>query len=132
MGYGRISPTGFVTSLVATFEAFLGLLSFAIATGLFYGRFSRPQAFLKYSRHAPISPYKEGIALMLRMAPAKNNSLSEVEVKLTAALRLDESGKYMNRFYPLTLEFSKVNGLTLSWTLVHPIDERSPLYNLTP
>jgi len=54
-----------------------------------------------------------------------------VEVKLTAALRIDENGKYMNRFYPLTLEFSKVNGLSLSWTIVHAIDERSPLYNLT-
>ena len=130
VGYGRISPTGFVTSGVATLEAFLGLLSFAIATGLFYGRFSRPQAFLKFSAHALISPYKDGIGLMFRMAPYKNNSLSEVEVKLTAAMQLQEGGKRMNKFYPLTLEISKVNALTLSWTIVHPIDEKSPLFNL--
>ncbi|MFI5185950.1 MAG: ion channel [Chitinophagales bacterium] len=130
VGYGRISPTGFITSAVATFEAFLGLLSFAIATGLFYGRFSRPQAFLKFSHHALVSPYKEGIALMFRMSPYKNNSLSEVEVKLTAAMQLDENGKRMNKFYPLDLEISKVNALTLSWTIVHPIDDKSPLYNL--
>jgi inward rectifier potassium channel len=130
VGYGRISPTGFVTSAVATFEAFLGLLSFAIATGLFYGRFSRPQAFLKFSHHALISPYKGGMALMFRMAPYKNNVLSEAEVKLTAAMRVDEDGKKMNKFYSLGLEISKVNALTLSWTIVHPIDEKSPLYNL--
>jgi hypothetical protein len=130
VGYGRISPTGFVTSAVATFEAFLGLLSFAIATGLFYGRFSRPQAFLKFSHHALISPYKNGIAFMFRMSPYKNNSLSEAEVKLTAAMQVEENGKRMNKFYPLSLEISKVNALTLSWTLVHPIDEKSPLYNL--
>lgn len=129
VGYGRISPTGFATSAVATFEAFLGLLSFAIATGLFYGRFSRPQAFLKFSHNALVSPYKNGIALMFRMSPYKNNSLSEAEVKLTVAMQVDENGKKMNKFFPLTLEISKVNALTLSWTIVHPIDDKSPLYN---
>ena len=119
VGYGRISPTGFLTSAVATLEAFLGLLSFAIATGLFYGRFSRPQAFLKFSHNILISPYKDDIALMFRMSPYKNNILSEAEVKLTAAIQIEENGKRMNRFYPLDLEISKVNALPLSWTVVH-------------
>ena len=130
VGYGRISPTGIITSVVATFEAFLGLLSFAIATGLFYGRFSRPQAFLRFSEHALISPYKNGIALMFRMSPYKNNSLSEAEVKLTVAMQIEENGQRVNKFYPLPLEISAVNALTLSWTVVHPINEKSPLYNL--
>src|SRR5438477_4232203 len=130
VGYGRISPTGISASAVATLEAFLGLLSFAIATGLFYGRFSRPQAFLKFSHNILISPYKDDIALMFRMSPYKNNILSEAEVKLTAAMQIEENGKRMNKFYPLDLEISKVNALTLSWTVVHSIDEKSPLYNL--
>ena len=130
VGYGRISPTGILTSAVATLEAFLGLLSFAIATGLFYGRFSRPQAFLKFSHNILISPYKDDIALMFRMSPYKNNILSEAEVKLTAAVQIEENGKRMNRFYPLDLEISKVNALPLSWTVVHQINERSPLVNL--
>lgn len=129
VGYGRISPTGFLTSAVATFEAFLGLLSFALATGLFYGRFSRPQAFLKFSRHALISPYKNGIALMFRMSPFKNNLLSEAEAKLTLAMQVEENERRMNKFYPLNLEISKVNALPLSWTVVHALDEKSPLYN---
>lgn len=131
VGYGRISPVGFFTSAVATLEAFLGLLSFAIATGLFYGRFSRPRPFLKFSDHALISPYKEGIALMFRMAPFKNNRLSDAEVKLTLALRIDENGKLTNKFYSLDLEIEKVNALALSWTVVHPITESSPLYGMT-
>ena len=131
VGYGRISPTGFLTSAIATLEAFLGLLSFALATGLFYGRFSRPQAFLKFSDHALISPYKGGIALMFRMSPYKNNTLSEAEAKLTLAVQVQENGKRMNKFYPLDLEISKVNALTLSWTVVHAISERSPLYSWT-
>ncbi|MEI9809376.1 MAG: ion channel [Bacteroidota bacterium] len=95
VGYGRISPTGFTTSAVATFEAFLGLLNFAIATGLFYGRFSRPQAFLRFSHNALITPHKDGVALMFRMAPYKNNNLSEAEVKLTLAMQIEENGRWL-------------------------------------
>jgi inward rectifier potassium channel len=131
VGYGRIAPVGFLTSAVATLEAFLGLLSFAIATGLFYGRFSRPRAFLKFSDHALISPYKDGIALMFRMAPYKNNKLSDAEVKLTLALRLEENGNLTNKFFSLNTEISKVNALALSWTVVHHINEKSPLSEMT-
>jgi inward rectifier potassium channel len=128
VGYGRISPTGFLTSSVSTFEAFLGLLSFAIATGLFYGRFARPQAFLKFSEVAVIAPYREGTALMFRMAPFKNNNLSEAETQLTIAMQTEENGKMNNRFFNVALEISKLNSLALSWTIVHPIDEKSPLW----
>lgn len=131
VGYGRISPTGFLTNAVSTFEAFLGLLSFAIATGLFYGRFSRPQAFLRFSDNALISPYKGDIALMFRMAPYKNNRLSELEAKVTVAMQIEENGKMVNRFYNLDLELSSINSLAMNWTIVHPIDEKSPLYNFS-
>lgn len=130
VGYGRISPTGFLTSAVATLEAFLGLLSFAIATGLFYGRFSRPQAFLRFSDKAIIAPYRDGIGLMFRMAPYKNNALSEAEVKLTMAMEVEENGKKVNKFYSLDLEIPKINSLALSWTIVHPINDKSPFYGL--
>lgn len=131
VGYGRISPVGFMASAVSTFEAFLGLLSFAIATGLFYGRFSQPKAFLQFSDNALIAPYKNGTALMFRLAPYKNNNLSEVEVKLTMALTSDENGKLTDKFFNLDLELSKINGLSLSWTIVHPIDDKSPFYGLS-
>jgi inward rectifier potassium channel len=131
VGYGRISPVGFAASTVSTFEAFLGLLSFAIATGLFYGRFSRPQAFLRFSNNALIAPYRDGTAFMFRLAPYKNNNLSEVEVKVTLAITNEENGKLTDKFFDLELEFSKINGLTLSWTIVHPIDDKSPFYGLS-
>ena len=131
VGYGRISPTGFMASAISTFEAFLGLLSFAIATGLFYGRFSRPRAFLKFSKNALIAPYKEGTAFMFRLCPYKNNNLSEVEVKLTMAITNEENGKLTDKFFDLPLETAKINGLSLSWTIVHPINEKSPFYSLS-
>ncbi len=131
VGYGRISPVGFAASAVSTFEAFLGLLSFAIATGLFYGRFSQPKAFIRFSNNALIAPYKDNTALMFRLAPYKNNSLSEVEVKLTLAITNEENGKLYDKFYDLELEFAKIDGLPLSWTIVHPIDGKSPFYGLS-
>ncbi len=131
VGYGRISPVGFMASAVSTFEAFLGLLSFAIATGLFYGRFSRPQIFLRFSDKALIAPYQDGTAFMFRLAPYRNNNLSEVEVKVTMAITTEENGKQTDRFFDLRLEFSRITGLPLSWTIVHPIDEKSPFYGLT-
>jgi inward rectifier potassium channel len=68
---------------------------------------------------------------MFRMSPYKNNNLSEAETKLTLAMRIDENGKMANKFYSLDLEISKVNALALSWTVVHPINEKSPLFDLT-
>jgi inward rectifier potassium channel len=132
VGYGRINPTGFIASTAAALEALIGLLSFALVTGLLYGRFSKPRAYLKFSNNALIAPFKEGIALMIRVAPFKNTHLSDAEVKLMLGMPIEENGKMVNRFFPLELEFSKINALTLSWTIVHPITESSPLYQLTP
>ncbi len=128
VGYGRISPVGLAASAVSTFEAFLGLLSFAIATGLFYGRFSRPRAFLRFSENALISPFGHGIALMFRIAPYKNNALAEVEVKVTLAISIEEDGKLRDRFFNLDLEVNKISSLALSWTIVHSITETSPFF----
>lgn len=130
VGYGHISPSGFFASFVAAVEALSGLLSFAIATGLFYGRFSKPNAFIKFSENALIAPYNEGTALMMRLAPHKNTNLTDAEASVTVGVLIDENGVVSNKFYNLPLEMSKINSLTLSWTLVHPIDEESPLFNL--
>ena len=131
VGYGRISPVGFAASTVSTFEAFLGLLGFAIATGLFYGRFSRPQAFLRFSDKALIAPFRNGTALMFRLVSYKNNALSEVEVKVTMAITTEENGKLTDQFFNLPLQLAKIDGLALSWTLVHPITEDSPFIGMS-
>jgi inward rectifier potassium channel len=131
VGYGHISPDGVLTSAVAAGEALVGLLSFAIATGLFYGRFSKPKAYLKFSHNALIAPYKDINALMLRVATFKNTTLTDAEAKVTVGMPVEEDGRTVNRFFPLELEYSIVNALTLSWTIVHPITEDSPFYNFS-
>lgn len=131
VGYGHISPTGFLTSALSAAEALIGLLSFAIATGLFFGRFSRPKAYLKFSHNAVIAPYGDIKGLMIRLTPFKNTNLSDAEAQITLGMNIEENGKMVNRFYSLDLELQKISALNLSWTLVHPITEDSPLYNFT-
>ncbi len=131
VGYGRVAPVGFLANVTSTFEAFLGLLVFAIATGLFYGRFSRPRAFLKFSENILVSPYQEVTSLMFRMAPYKNNALTDGHVIVTSAIETIEDGVLQSNFYNLKVELDRINTLTLNWTVVHKIDQDSPFFGFT-
>lgn len=128
VGYGRVNPTGDAANFVASIEAMSGFLSFAIATGLIYGRFSKPKAYLVFSEHALISPYQDATGLMFRFVSYKDNhTLTEVEVKVTVSLQVIENDKPVFKFYSLPLERSRVDSLPMNWTVVHPINEESPL-----
>lgn len=127
VGYGRINPTGHEASMVASFESLTGLMSFALATGLLYGRFSRPKATLLYSENAIIAPYKDISALMFRIANARENQLVECEAQVLLSINIMEKDYPVRKFFPLKLEREKVTGLSMSWTIVHPIDNESPL-----
>lgn len=131
VGYGHINPTGFWASFISSIEALIGLLTFAIATGLFFGRFSQSKAYIRFSDQAIIAPYENQTALMIRMAPFKNTNLFDVESRVTLGLSIEENGKQVNKFYQLDLELERINALTLSWTLVHPITKESPLYGFS-
>lgn len=129
VGYGRISPVSFLASAISSLEALLGLMTLAVITGLLYGRFSRPKAYLRFSKNALLSPFQNGKAIMFRIAPYKNTILTDAEASVTLGLILEENGKKVNHFYQLPLEYHHVNSLALSWTIVHPINEESPFYN---
>jgi inward rectifier potassium channel len=128
VGYGRVSPVGNLASLMASFEALLGLSGFALVTGLLYGRFSRPNAKLLSSENAIIAPYQDKTALMFRIANGRSNQLIECEAIVLFNYVEKEKGE--RKFISLDLELPKVTALSLSWTIVHPIDEKSPLYGL--
>lgn len=132
VGYGHVSPTGVAIGLLASFESLLGLMIFAVATGIFYGRFSGPVAKLIYSQDILIAPYRQGTAVMFRIANAKANSLDDLECQLLLSwVERQDGGSEVRRYYDLPLERSKINSLALSWTVVHPIDEESPLWGYT-
>jgi inward rectifier potassium channel len=131
IGYGYIVPKSLAANIVVTVEALVGLLGFALATGLIFARFSRPTARILYSESAVIAPYRDKTAFQFRITNGRNNQLIEVgaEVLLTRFETMD--GKPIRRYYPLQLERSKVTFFPLTWTVVHPIDESSPLNGTT-
>jgi inward rectifier potassium channel len=131
VGYGHISPKGILTSTVASIEALIGLLGFAIATGLLYTRFSKPHAQMRFSEKVLVAPYREGRALMLRVANRRPNVLMELDMKVLL-MTVEGKGAEARRTYKqLTLERDSVYFLPLTWTVVHPIDESSPLFHWT-
>jgi inward rectifier potassium channel len=129
VGYGHVYPTGLLAGSLATLESMCGLLAFAIATGLLFARFSRPQAKILFSHMALISPYSDGSALMFRIANARKHALIEVEVQV--GLSWVPPGETRRRFQELTLERRTINFFALTWTLVHPIEGQSPLMNMS-
>jgi len=109
-------------------ESFIGLLALALATGILFARFSRPTAKIIFSKNAVIAPYKNISAFMFRITNARKNQLIEVEAKLNFSRFEMVDGHMLRRFYQLPLERQKVVFFPLSWTVVHPIDEKSPLF----
>jgi inward rectifier potassium channel len=132
VGYGRVNPIGDGANFIASIEAMCGFISFAIVTGLIYGRFSKPISYLIFSEHAVIAPYKRGTGLMFRFASYKDNhTLTDLDIRVNAAFKAQENGHEVYKFYTLELERSKVDSLAMNWTVVHPIDDKSPLVGFT-
>ena len=130
VGYGRINPSGILESGVASLEALIGLLFFAVATGLMYGRFSRPVAKFQFSENMIIAPFKDITALQYRVANRLNHQLIDVEAQISFSILQESNGNSMRKFYTLLLELNKVSFFPTNWTLNHPIDIKSPMWGL--
>ena len=128
LGYGRVAPIGTLMNTIVAIESMLGLLFFALATGMLYGRFSKPSGKIKYSKHAVVAPYQDINAFMFRVVNPQNNQLMEVEVNVTLSMKRDNSE--LRDFFQLDLERAKVVFFPYMWTVVHAINESSPLYKL--
>lgn len=133
VGYGHISPNSFLTSSIAAFESMIGLLAFALATGLLYGRFSRPVAHIRFSKQSVFAPYLDVNAWMFRIINTRANQLINLEITATLSrLEPKGDGTLTRKYYALNFERNKVAFFPANWTLVHPITEKSPLYGSTP
>lgn len=132
VGYGAIAPKGNGASLLASFEAFFGLISFSMATGLIYGRFSRPSTKIAFSHNVIITPYKDGKAMMFKIVNKRNSILLNCKVNITMSIAHKDrtDGHMVRQYYNIPLETDFVRYFPLTWTLVHVIDEQSPLHEL--
>ena len=129
IGYGQIGPNGFTANAIVTVEALVGLMYQALATGLLFARFARPTASILFSRHAVIAPYAGIPSLQFRIANRRRRSeIIQLEAQvLFTAFETDNRGNRVRRYRVLPLERNKVAFFPLSWTIVHPVDDASPL-----
>jgi inward rectifier potassium channel len=133
VGFGALAPASKSANIVAALEALTGLLGFAVATGLLFGRVSRPSARIGFSENALIAPYQDGTSLQFRMVNRRANTLIEPEVTLMLMTvnRNHGTGPERREFKILKLEREKIMLFPMTWTVVHPIDSESPLYAKT-
>lgn len=128
IGYGKLVPNTRVANVLVALEALVGLLGFAILSGLLFARFTRPTAKISFSRDALIAPYRNGWALMFRLVNLRNNDLADVHAVVSFAhWVVDSNGTRSRRFDQLTLERDAISFMPLHWVIVHPIAADSPL-----
>lgn len=133
IGYGAMYPQTPYANIIVAIEALVGLLGVAIVTGLAFARFSIPTAKIIFSQVAIIAPYNGVSTLMFRTANQRSNQILEAQVSLNL-LRNETTveGEFMRRFYELPLVRSRTPVFALTWTVMHPINEQSPLWGMTP
>ena len=131
IGYGNLAPAGVLAHVLVSFEALVGLMTFAIATGLVFAKFARPTANIIYSKQAIIAPYRGITAFEFRIINGSHNQLIDVEARVTLTRFEDNGGAALRRYYPLSLERDRVSFFPASWTVVHPIANSSPLYGVS-
>lgn len=130
IGYGGTVPIGIGPNALVSIEALVGLLAFALVTGVVFARFSRPTVKIAFSRYAIIAPYKDGTAFEFRIANLRSNQIIELEAQVIFSRLETENGRTVRKFDRLDLERDKVSFFPLAWTIVHPIDASSPLFGI--
>jgi inward rectifier potassium channel len=131
VGYGTIAPRGIGVNIIAAVEAITGLMSLALATGLLFGRFSKPSSNIGFSLNAIIAPYQDKTSLQFRIVNRRKINLLEMEANVLLMM-VDKSGSTpIRKYFQLSLERQSVFFFPLPWTIVHPIDKSSPLHDKT-
>lgn len=129
LGYGTLSPNGRLANILVTLEALTGLLTFGLISGLMFARFARPMAKIMFSDVAVVAPYQGGTAFQFRLVNRRRTQLSDLQVRVIMARRHpDRTGREYDQ---LELERSRVAFFPLSWTVVHPIVEGSPMWGMS-
>ena len=128
LGYGSLAPATTAANLVVAVEAFIGLAGFAVMAALLFARLSRPTAQIRFSERAVVAPYRGGKGFMFRIANAGRGDLVDASVRVMLSWADGEGARRRRRFETLDLERHHVTFFPMHWTVVHPIDENSPLY----
>jgi inward rectifier potassium channel len=132
VGYGDMHPQTHYGHFIATVEIFTGMSFLAVMTGLIFARFSRPRARFIFAQYAVVTVQQGQPTLMIRVANARNNTISQATARLWL-IRMETTveGYELRRYHELLLERREHPMFMLSWSIFHTIDETSPLYRMT-
>jgi len=128
VGYGVMAPSSLYGHLVSSAEILCGVAFTAIVTGLMFARFSRPRTSLVYADRMVVAQHNGCPTLMLRVGNSSAEPLLEAMARMTALVGgTTTEGKFYLRSVELKLRRARLPIFALSWTLMHAIDESSPL-----
>lgn len=132
IGYGVMHPVSLWANILVTIETLVAVFTVAVVAGLMFARFSRPTARVMFSTHAVVSPFDGVPTFRFRAANQRHNQIFEAQVTCSV-LRSEHTveGYPIRRFYDLELARKRNPIFAISWTVMHPIDERSPLYGMS-
>jgi inward rectifier potassium channel len=133
IGYGAMYPQSMAAHLAVTAESIVSLVAVALATGLVFTKFSIPVAKLEFARNAVLYVQDGARTLAIRVANRRGNFIVEASVRVTLVrAETTREGVFFYRLYDLKLVRERSSMLGRSWTILHRVDEGSPLRDLTP
>jgi inward rectifier potassium channel len=131
IGYGVMHPVSRAADAVMIAESVVGIIVIALATGLVFAKFSRATARVAFSKHAVITTHEGQPTLIFRCGNRRANIIVDAQLRVTAALtRITAEGDTFYKMYDLRLVRDHMAGMRRGWTVMHVIDEASPLYGL--
>lgn len=132
IGYGAVSPASPLGHVLVTMEAFCGLIASALSTGMMFAKFSQPRARVTFSQQAIITQFNGVPTLMFRIANMRQNQIVDASLHVfLSQSEITQEGQSFRRFYDMKLVRDRSSMFVITWTVMHPIDETSPLYGRT-
>ncbi len=133
VGYGAMSPATLYGHIVSAAEILCGLIFTAIITGLIFARFSKPRPQILFADQAVVARHNGKPTLMVRIANGRDALLVGAAARLVVLRRtVSSEGRWYRQAFELNLASDKLAVFLLTWTLMHEIDESSPLHDLKP
>jgi inward rectifier potassium channel len=133
IGYGNLAPATTFAHVLVTIESFCGMLSVALGTGIVFAKFSLPKARVAFAKNVIVSSRNSQPCLVFRVANRRSSSLLDANARAHALMDdVSSEGHRLRRNHLLELERSTMPVFFLAWTLIHRLDEKSPLFGLSP
>lgn len=128
IGYGAMSPATAYGNLIVALEAAVSILGVALATGVMFAKASRPQSSVLFSEPMVLTRWQGKPTLMFRAGNARGNEVVEATIQVSVLRdEISAEGQHMRRMYDLKLVRSRSPFFTLSWQVMHVLDDDSPL-----